>query len=187
MKTQTTVSIETAVLETAHQLAKAAGMTTADWLEQLVREKTTGEAPDHLTENADGTLTAHGDFAERIESAAAAKGMTPSEFTHLALVGLATKETEMPAFIDAIYEDMLPVYLDSKTVSFLREVCEAGGITPDDFAGAIIGDIVRDFLDGRESAESFIVDGWEIEDKEAAGTAIQAVVDCWKAKEAAVA
>jgi hypothetical protein len=36
MKTQTTVSLETPVLETARQLAKAAGMTTRAWLEKLV-------------------------------------------------------------------------------------------------------------------------------------------------------
>ena len=34
--TKTTVSLETPVLETARQLAKAEGMTTADWLEQLI-------------------------------------------------------------------------------------------------------------------------------------------------------
>lgn len=180
------LSIDLATYCEAMKLAKAEGMETEDWIEKLIRKNASKPAP-NITQNPDGTLTAHGDFAERMEAAAAARGMTLSQYADSALVHLMTKEIEEPSFEDAIYDGKLPVYLDADTVRFLREICEAGTITAEDFTDAIIGDHVEDYKAGKCSDGDFILDLWEIADKPSAAAAMQAVVERWKAKQAAKA
>jgi hypothetical protein len=138
-------------------------------------EKTTTTAQSlTITDNPDGSFALHGELADRVRAGATARGITPDEYADLAIMEERSGEK-------------LPLYMDADNVRLLREICEAGGITADDFADSVLTDLVAGSVWGTRDTEDIILDKWRHDDAESVAAAMQAVVDGWNAKRAALA
>jgi hypothetical protein len=138
----------------------------------IEKTTTTTAQSSTITDNPDGTFDLHGELADRVRAGATASGITPDECANLAIQrGLEIMEER---------RKKLPIYLPAATVRFLDEVCGAGGITADAFGEGVLGDIVRDSLNGLRIAEELIARTWQHDDKDAVEIAMSAVVARWR-------